>query len=48
MNPKLTKLLAKGALMVVSSVLITQMMKADKALSQRIDEHFDNSDAQDD
>lgn len=48
MNSKLTKFLAKGALTVASSILIAYTIKVEKAAAERIDEHFDNSDAQDD
>lgn len=48
MNPKLTKILVKGALTVASSILIAYTIKMEKAASERIDEHFGNSDAQDD
>jgi hypothetical protein len=48
MNPKLTKFLVKGGLTVLSSVVIAYTIKMEKKAADRIDEHFDNSDAQDD
>jgi hypothetical protein len=41
MNPKLLKMLAKGTVAVVGSILIGSLIKAEKAAGTRIDEYFE-------
>lgn len=40
MNPKLVKMIAKIAVMGIGSVMIGQIIKTEKNLQERIDEHF--------
>lgn len=41
MNPKLTKLIVKGALGFGISAVIGYTIKMEKRIEERIDEHFD-------
>jgi len=41
MNPKALKLIAKLAVMAVSSLLIGTIVKGEKEAQQRINDHFD-------
>ena len=40
MNPKLAKTIAKFAVMGIGSLMIGQIIKLEKKLDQRIEEHF--------
>lgn len=42
MNPKLTKLVVKGALGFAISAVIGYTIKMEKQIEERLDEHFDS------
>jgi hypothetical protein len=44
MNPKLVKLLVKGALSLTVASVIGYTIKLEKKAEERIDEHFENQD----
>lgn len=43
MNPKLMKLIVKGAIGLAFSAAIGYTIKLEKAVEERIDDHFDES-----
>lgn len=43
MNPKLAKLIVKGALSIGVSAVIGYMIKMEKEIESRIDEHYEEN-----